>query len=188
MDIKSFSDYLSTLDVEIHSAYKYGDYGDDDCFSLWATVNLKYGPELIVPIIFSSKDAEILEYLAGEKSEDSSKDAEIQKYPAYEGSDDVFKGSTSFAFIEVVANNGLKIDYAVITDMEKEGSNRGNLHGGLVIDGQFYGMAITDAVIVAVGTGKDIRIGKNTLDDIAELSKETKKKYALTKAPDDMYV
>ncbi len=140
MDVGQFSGYLSAKGVEIHSAYRCG--VDDDDFSLCTTVNLKYGSELTVPIIFSSKDAEIL------------------KYPAGEESDDVFKGSTSFAFIEVAANNKLKIEYAVITDMEKDGLNRGKLYGGLVVGGEFYGMDITDAVIIALGTGKEIRIGE----------------------------
>lgn len=166
MDVGQFSGYLSAKGVEIHSAYR---CGVDDSLSLWAMVDLKYGSELTVPIIFSSKDAEILKSLAGEESED------------------VFKGSTSFAFIEVAANNGLKIEYAVITDMEKDGSNRGKLHGGLVVGGEFYGMDITDAVIIALGTGKEIRIGENTLADVAGFYEETVSSVP-TEAPSVMYV
>ncbi len=151
MSLESFSGYLSTTDVEIHRAYQ---DGDDDIHTLLTTVNLKYGSESRVPIAFSEEDTKILKYLIGEDSEDP------------------LKGSTTNALAEIVTNNGLKIEYAVITDMEKKEPNRGKLYGGLVIDGIFYETPITDAVIVALGTGKEIRIGKHTLDEVTELYKE----------------
>ena len=90
---------------------------------------------------------------------------------------------------ELARNNGLNIAYAVITGIEKEDPNRGELYGGLVIENIFYETAITDAVIVARGTGKEIRIGKHTLDEVTELYRvELDKKtniYAPTEAPDD---